>query len=116
MFERRDALFERCDLRVEVLDHRATVIPWCIEKDASQWRRNEGVVFVWDDGHIGHHDGKRSTACRACRFVRIPGGASVRFDAGVTTEVATRRNHGVTELVQTYRTIQREGRRSHGWS
>ena len=26
-----------------------------VEKDASQGRRNEGVVFVWDDGHVGNH-------------------------------------------------------------
>ena len=58
-FERRDSLFERCDLRVEVLDHRATAslsrVRRRVEKDASQGRRNKGVVFLWDDGHIGRH-------------------------------------------------------------
>ena len=33
-------------------------------------------------------DGERGTACRTCRFVGIPGAASVRFDASITTEVA----------------------------
>jgi hypothetical protein len=54
-FERRDALFERCVLRVEVLDHGATVILSRVEKDASQGRRNEGVVVSWDDGQVGCH-------------------------------------------------------------
>lgn len=54
-FERRDALFERCVLRVEALDHGATVVLSRVEKDASQGRRNEGVVFSWDDGQVGRH-------------------------------------------------------------
>lgn len=55
MTERRNLLFERCDLRVEALDHLTTVILLRVEKDASQRRRNEGVVFLWDDGLVGHH-------------------------------------------------------------
>ena len=55
VIERRDALSERCDLRVEVLDHRATVVLLCVEKDASQGGRNEVVVFLWDDGKVERH-------------------------------------------------------------
>jgi hypothetical protein len=54
-FERRDAFFERGDLRVEVPDYRATVILSRVEKDASQGRRSEGMVFLWDDGQVGRH-------------------------------------------------------------
>jgi hypothetical protein len=33
-------------------------------------------------------DGERVTACRACRFIGVPGAAGVRFDASITAEVA----------------------------
>ena len=62
-FERRDVLFECCVLRVEVADHRATVILSRVEKDASQGRRNEGVVFLWDDGQVGRHWGQKFRIC-----------------------------------------------------
>lgn len=114
-FERRDALFERRGLRVEFLDHRTTVILSRVEKDASQGRRNEGVIFFGDEGQVGRHDGERGTAYRACRSVGIAGAASVRFDASITTDVATRSNYGIAELVQTYRTVQGKSRTSgHG--
>ena len=73
-------------------------------------------------------DGERGTACGACRLVRVTGTASVSLDASVTTEVAlftgtrqdltwiewtrgltARSDHGVVELVQTYRAVQCEG-------
>ncbi len=58
--ERCDALFERCDLRVEVLDHLATVVLLRVEKDASQGRIYEVAVFLWDGGLVGHHWGSGS--------------------------------------------------------
>ena len=33
-------------------------------------------------------DGERGTACGACRLVGIIGGPGVRFDTGITDEVA----------------------------
>ena len=52
-FERRDARVERCDFRLEVIDLGAARVVF--EKDASQGGRDEGVIFLWDDGHVGHH-------------------------------------------------------------
>ena len=52
-FERRDARVERCDFRLEVVDLGAARVVF--EKDASQGGRDEGVIFLWDDGHVGHH-------------------------------------------------------------
>ena len=62
--ERRDALFQRCDLRVENLGHHhATFVFLRVEKDASQGRRNEAVAFPWEDGQVGLHLMKWVPAC-----------------------------------------------------
>ena len=53
--EQRGTLFDRGDLIIEVLNHRATVILSRVKKDASQGRRNKVVVFLWDDRQVGCH-------------------------------------------------------------
>jgi hypothetical protein len=83
-------------------------------------------------------DGERGTvsasACRACRFVVITGAKSVRFDARINRggrglihrgssghnrdirmcSRAYLKEYEVVELVQTYRTVQCEGRSGRG--
>ena len=66
--ERADAHRERRDLRVEVLDHGAARVLPVSEKDASQGGRDEGVVFLRDDGQVGRdwfsgrREGERGSA------------------------------------------------------